>query len=181
MAGNAFYIEDNIDSLVAFFDDLILEVDDMHVPLGRTMEYIRDTVIEQFTTEGERSGGWEPLSDAYEKWKLARVGAEPMLQLYGDLLLAAVHPGAVDTFADHATYEINDPKAVWHQFGALRSKGGRLPERELIVELPEDRGNIEEIWWEWFDYVASHAKVRSYEAHRGERVVRVPGYYRSKG
>ena len=121
VAGEAAYVRG--------FEALASEVEDMSEPLSEIGEQLRHNVAEQFLTEGSTGnlGRWQPLDPDYERWKRSQVGEMPILVYTGEMFAAATDRRSVTVTAKRMVYEVDDPKAIYHQKGS-----GNLPVRRLV-------------------------------------------------
>jgi hypothetical protein len=137
----------------AYFDYAGYHARDMRDPLRDVLhQVILPGIFEQFESEGDRSGGWQPLTERWEQYKM-RKGAIPMiLQFHGDMRdemlgLDGSEPWRITH--DELNYAVHDKKATLHQQGGWEP--GRPPQREIIVITAEDDEHIEFIFTEWLD------------------------------
>lgn len=154
--------EPHFGGLAARLYDLAIDAEDLYEPLWYSAKFIQGMTMENIEQQGALVGGWEPLSEGYERWKESQFPGRPMMVLYGWLVEAAEDEGAIeiDDANNEAMYTIQDQKAPWHHFGDedRGGKGGRLPARPLI---PDDDVVIEQIADFFVDYVdESLDKVR---------------------
>lgn len=104
--------------------------------------YLREQTIQQFNTQGARSGDtWQPLSASYEKWKAVKFHGQPILRATDGMFKSLTEDGAANAIADVGarglTYGTSDTKASYHQRG-----GGRLPQRKVLAVTDADRRAI---------------------------------------
>lgn len=130
------------------FNLMANESRDLSEPLTLVGKSLLGSVHDQFRTEGAAGGGsrWHALNPDYAAWKRAQVGPEPILVFTGDMRDAAVDPNAVQVTSRRLVYEIDDPKAIYHQEGE-----GSLPVRK-IVDLPmTERRGWDRIFHSWIN------------------------------
>lgn len=97
---------------------------------------------EQFASEGAAglSGKWDPLSPAYEKFKVINFPGQPILQAEGHMVDSLTDPDALDAIylpePTMLTIGSKDPKARAHHLGL-----GNLPARPVysFTELRKRR------------------------------------------
>lgn len=123
--------------------------EDLHEPLGEMVDLIVENVRAQFDTEGAQGahGLWQPLSDAYGRWKAAHWPGRPILVLTGGMKGAMLNKTtAVHVGTDRAVYEPKSRIAGFHQkgetwvgpsWGHAQQQLHHLPQRKM-VDLPDD-------------------------------------------
>lgn len=120
---------------------------DMREPLQEMMDMILENVRAQFESEGAQGhhGPWQPLSDAYGKWKARVWPGRPILVREGGMKGAMLNRTvAVHVGPDRAVYEPRSNIAGYHQtggdwIGPVWGHGEyphHLPQRRM-VDLPE--------------------------------------------
>jgi Phage virion morphogenesis family len=94
--------------------------EDLHEPLSQMMDLILANVRAQFDTEGAQGehGRWQPLSDAYSKWKERHWPGRPILVRSGGMKGAMLNPAYVHVGTERALYEPKSNIAGFHQKGA---------------------------------------------------------------
>lgn len=120
---------------------------DLSEPLNELMDMILENVRAQFESEGSQGehGVWQPLSDAYGKWKARNWPGRPILVRDGGMKGAMLNrTTAVRVSPDRAVYEPKSRTAGYHQSGAdwvgpVFGHGEyphHLPQRRM-VDLPD--------------------------------------------
>lgn len=124
------------------------EARDMSVPLAETGDMVVESVGQQFHTEGARSGAaWPSLSAAYAAWKDSAYPGRPLLVRTGAMRAQALDKARTLTVtARRLVYEVDDPKAIYHQRGE-----GHLPQRRLVDLTAEDRRQVDRIFANWLN------------------------------
>jgi hypothetical protein len=132
------------------FEVMGREADDLTAPLTESGEIVRQSVGEQFLTEGAHAGQpWQRLNRDYERWKEEEFGAGlPILVLTGDMRAAALSPNAVKVTPKRLLYEIDDDKAIWHQKGR-----GHNPARRMLDLTSGDRRQIDRAFARWLNHL----------------------------
>lgn len=128
------------------------EARDLSEPLEQAGHLILGAVAQQFATEGRRAGGWPPLSPRYAAWKAAHYPGRPILVLTGQMKRAALDTRALQVTPRRLTYQIDDPKALYHQVGA-----GRLPVRRVVDLTGHDRRMIDRAFARWLARIRARA------------------------
>lgn len=152
-----FHIEVDDHQAKEFFVYAGYHIRDARDPFRRVAyEVILPGLVEQFDTEGERTGGWEPLDDDYLEDKIkAGYGNKPILERTGAMKRDLLDPLAFHVTKDHLSYNPSDFNQVaeygnrydfYHQTGE-----GRVPARPWLVLTPNDERQIAEIFYEWLD------------------------------
>lgn len=154
------------DDLESFFEYAGYKARDMRAPLSDTADYISFTVLAQFESEGAfRSGGWLPLDEDYEEWKLVKGGGDMILQLTpallhgepGDprddyMMNTLLNPISWTVTSHDAIWHPDSDRAAWNHMGAVdRRRGGTLPSRPILDLNETDYEFIEDIFYEWLD------------------------------
>lgn len=109
-------------------------MDDMSPFFKDAEERLGWAVSMQFENQGQRSGGWAPLSPRYAAWKLTHYGGKPLLQLSGDLK---------DSFrtlrmtALEFAWGTQIGYAIFHQRGTVK-----MPQRKVIALTDDDRRSL---------------------------------------
>ena len=115
----------------------------------------------QFTTQGKYLTGqkWEKLSDDYAARKKAagkpELGGVGILYRDGDMFRSLTRSKDPNHIAimkeDHAIFGTSDPKAEWHHSGReTRKRGGRLPERPIVLVGDAMRKFVNRAFVTWF-------------------------------
>lgn len=156
------WIEFHVDDATAqaWFDYAGYKIRDARQPLRRVaFEVIRPGIVEQFKTEGMRTGGWQQLRYPYAVWKMEMVGDKPILEFSGKGKRRML---ALTAFKVHKTsliYNPNDPGYMhWHQTGGY--KPGKPPQRQIVTITTQDKAQIEAIFMEWLDSLRLSNKAR---------------------
>jgi phage gpG-like protein len=114
------------------------KLDDFTQPLKKSAKMILDDVEINFKTEGQLVGGWEPLSEKYQKQKeKAGYGGKGILERTG-ALRKSFFPEVSKT---RALVTSRSPYYVYHQSRAPRKV---LPRRAMLVLTKPTRQNIVE-------------------------------------
>lgn len=154
--------ESGIDDFESFIEKAQSRAGDMRDPLDATRDYVQTMITEEFLSDGERSGGWAPLTHEYDLWKINRRQYD-MLQLapkflHGDpgtprdeeIFTTLVQDDAWTITPTDALFAPESTRAAWHQAGAaIRKRGGPLPARPVLVFLEEDYAQIEDYFEQW--------------------------------
>jgi hypothetical protein len=139
------------------------KIRDAREPLRDVMhEVVWPAIRGQLDEKGARSGApWQELSEEYGAWKELRYPGEPILRLTGAMERSLFDPFSYRVTMQNLTYRPLDEKVSWHQTGAERSRGGRLPQRVIVELTVEDYETVDDIFTEWLD------ELRTANARRG--------------
>lgn len=134
------------------------EARDLSAPFEQIADELLHSVSEQFRTEGTRTGArWHSLSAAYAKWKQERWPGRPILVASGKMRAAAFDRGrAVNISPQRLVYEIDDPKAIYHQRG-----DGHMPQRRLVDIGAADRRAFDRVFVRWLNDLRRGPLARS--------------------
>ena len=132
------------------FEATAREVEDMREPLSDIGRDLRLDVAEQFGTEGGAGahGKWKPLNVAYARWKREHGYDGGILVRTGDMFAAATDERSVTVTPKRLVYEVDDPKAIYHQQG-----DGHLPQRRLVDLSLEQRRGWDRIFASWLNRI----------------------------
>jgi hypothetical protein len=133
---------------------------DMREPFSETAAMTLAMVEEQFLTEGAAmSGRWAPLSRKYAAEKEQQYPGQPILQRTGDMKHDALDPRSIRVTKDSMRYapqhytEDGYNLIQIHMDG--RDNAKPMPARPIFEETSEWYDNIEDIFMEWLDDLAS--------------------------
>lgn len=140
----------------AFFEYAGYKTRDMREPLHEVKYIIQESIDNRLENEGY--GEWEPLTERYGEWKMLRAPMAPMLELSGEMRQVIDSEDAWRLTATTLTYDTMqaDPGLAgqlpgFHQEGAERSKGGRLPARTILDLSEGDYEAMEQAFVDWLD------------------------------
>lgn len=135
------------------FEAMASEVADLREPFEEIGEQLRLSVSEQFRTEGAHGAGgkWQALNPAYERWKRAEYGDQPILVATGKMRAAAISRDAITVTPRQLIYEIDDPKAIHHQRGDEPLPSN--PARKLVDLSLTDRRGWDRSFAEWLNRI----------------------------
>lgn len=140
------------------FNTLGDEMAHLKTPLERVAERFRQTVGQQFQTEGAHGSGsgWVPLNREYQAWKDNAFPGRPMLVRTGEMRRAFLVEGTRHLDDHSLRWGVDDQRnadgepiadyAMAHQTGQ-----GRVPERKIIQLRIDDRRALDRIFVEWFN------------------------------
>lgn len=125
------------------------EARDLSRPLGEAGRIIRESVGDNFLTEGGNVGGWPKLTPDYEAWKQEHYPGMPILVRTGKLRGALLAASAVHVEPHRLIYEPDAPPyAIFHQRGTTRMK-----QRKIIHLTSQDRRRIDRAFQDWLTYI----------------------------
>lgn len=129
--------EVQLDRALSRFGDRIVDLS----PFFRNVsDQLEGAIREQFETEGQRSGGWAPLSPRYAEWKEANYPGQPIMVLTGRLRESLVGGG------ESSIREVSRDQLKWGssiEYGRKHQRGeGNLPQRRIIDLIESDRRMI---------------------------------------
>ena len=138
------------DQYVRGFEATAEELRDLSEPLSNIGKMLRHDVAEQFLTEGAAGlhGRWRQLNPSYERWKREQGYDGPILVREGDMLRAATDKRSVTVTPQRMIYEIDDPKAAYHQDGS-----GHLPQRRLVDLSPVQKRAWDREFASWLNRI----------------------------
>lgn len=127
------------------FQALAHEMQDLREPLQRVRDRLVQTTGEQFASEGSHgTGGWQPLSPAYQAWKDEAYPGRPMLVRTGDMRAAFLVDGTRELTATRLRWGVDDQRdsegeliadrAMAHQAGR-----GNVPQRKIVALTHQDK------------------------------------------
>jgi hypothetical protein len=133
---------------------------DMRDPLEQTGAMTLALVEEQFLSEGvAMSGGWQPLSKKYSSEKERKYPGQPILVRTGDMKDEALNPRAIrvtkDTMRYAPTLTTEDGWDLLQIHMDGRDAPKPMPARPIFEETAEWYDNVEDIFMEWLDDLAS--------------------------
>jgi hypothetical protein len=138
--------------LARAFDVLASDAEDLHEPLERTHEHLRQVVGEQFGSEGGHSGRrWQDLTPEYAKAKANHWGdGRPILVASGDLRAAWLARQPLQLTSHRLVMgpregSEEETRSLAHQTGA-----GHMPQRKIVDLTLGDKRGIDRIFAEWF-------------------------------
>lgn len=169
-------IEIDDEEAQGYFDYVEGYVQDMTEPLTRAMlQIVLPGVEEQFFTQGGRSGGWEPVTEKWFRYKETHAkflttlmfndsppekdGRESGLNHY------ATDPANIKVEAQDASFEIDYDIARYQQDGDY--KGGTP--RPIVVWTADDEEELDHIFMHWLEelrFVKRNVKKTPYHSYR---------------
>jgi len=137
------------------FQAMAFAVEDMHEPLRRIADDLRDWIGEQFYTEGAaRSSGWAPLSPRYAEWKESHYPGMPILVRTGQMRGELLDPAVFHVDRHRMVYAPISDIAGYHQFGTYK-----MPARPPVVVTEKDKRTIDREFLTWLRYVEKRSGV----------------------
>jgi hypothetical protein len=134
------------------------ELRDLREPLANVADVLKESVGEQFQTEGGHGGlPWQPLSPAYAAEKERRYPGHPILVASGDMRSAFLTQGTRELGPQRLVWGVTDQRDSHGQPIAVRASAhqtgeGVVPQRKIINLTLADRRDIDREFVSWLAY-----------------------------
>jgi hypothetical protein len=147
------------------FQALEGELHDLREPLGDIADVLKQSVGEQFQSEGEHGTGgkWKTLSHPYDDIKEERYPGHPILVASGEMRRAFLVNGTRELDAKHLVWGVTDQideaegsagygRPIRERASAHQSGEGVVPQRKIIALTNMERRDIDHQIAAWLTY-----------------------------
>ena len=140
---------DGEEQLARGFEISERHADDLSAPLRDAAEILRQSIGQNFASEGGNVGGWAPLSPDYREWKESHFPGMPILVRTRAMRAAILSESAFTVEKRRMVYDPDAPAyAIFHQRGT-----SRMPQRKVVQITKDDARQIDRAFARWLAYV----------------------------
>jgi hypothetical protein len=135
------------------------ELEDLREPLGGVADLLKQSVGEQFASEGGHGGTpWQPLSPAYAASKEERYPGHPILVASGEMRDAFLVKGTRELTRSRLVWGVTDQRdsegdAISTRAAAHQSGEGVVPQRKIVALTNLDRRGIDREFASWLTHM----------------------------